>query len=64
MDSDKATSDQNKFWAPYVPTKEMPWDLKRVVHLHRRAGFAAKRLGRHLITPKLRQQQGKYNVRH
>jgi uncharacterized protein (DUF1800 family) len=28
-------------WAAYVPTKEMPWDLRRVVHLHRRAGFAA-----------------------
>src|SRR5262249_54510383 len=28
-------------WAPYVPAKEMPWDLRRVVHLHRRAGFAA-----------------------
>ena len=28
-------------WAPYVPTAEAPWDLRRVVHLHRRAGFAA-----------------------
>ena len=28
-------------WAPYRPTGEAPWDLKRVVHLHRRAGFAA-----------------------
>jgi uncharacterized protein (DUF1800 family) len=28
-------------WAPYVPSKEAPWDLRRVVHLHRRAGFAA-----------------------
>ncbi len=28
-------------WAPYVPSREMPWDLRRVVHLHRRAGFAA-----------------------
>jgi uncharacterized protein (DUF1800 family) len=28
-------------WAPYAPTKEAPWDLRRVVHLHRRAGFAA-----------------------
>jgi uncharacterized protein (DUF1800 family) len=28
-------------WAPYVPTREAPWDLRRVVHLHRRAGFAA-----------------------
>jgi uncharacterized protein (DUF1800 family) len=28
-------------WAPYVPDKKAPWDLRRVVHLHRRAGFAA-----------------------
>jgi hypothetical protein len=28
-------------WAPYVPGKETPWDLRRVVHLHRAAGFAA-----------------------
>jgi uncharacterized protein (DUF1800 family) len=28
-------------WAPYAPTGEAPWDLRRVVHLHRRAGFAA-----------------------
>jgi uncharacterized protein (DUF1800 family) len=28
-------------WAPYVPDEAMPWDLRRVVHLHRRAGFAA-----------------------
>jgi hypothetical protein len=28
-------------WAPYTPDKETPWDLRRVVHLHRGAGFAA-----------------------
>ena len=28
-------------WARYEPTPEAPWDLRRVVHLHRRAGFAA-----------------------
>src|SRR5262249_55900010 len=28
-------------WAPYAPTQEAPWDLRRVVHLHHRAGFAA-----------------------
>jgi hypothetical protein len=28
-------------WAPYTPDREMPWTLRRVVHLHRRAGFAA-----------------------
>jgi uncharacterized protein (DUF1800 family) len=28
-------------WAPYAPDEKTPWDLRRVVHLHRRAGFAA-----------------------
>jgi uncharacterized protein (DUF1800 family) len=28
-------------WAAYVPSKAAPWNLARVVHLHRRAGFAA-----------------------
>src|SRR5215475_4923432 len=28
-------------WARYQPTSETPWDLRRVVHLHRRAAFAA-----------------------
>ena len=28
-------------WASYMPSREMPWNLRRVVHLHRRAGFAA-----------------------
>ncbi|HEV3340867.1 MAG TPA: DUF1800 domain-containing protein [Pirellulales bacterium] len=28
-------------WAPYKPTDSAPWTLRRVVHLHRRAGFAA-----------------------
>jgi uncharacterized protein (DUF1800 family) len=28
-------------WAPYVPSPQAPWNLARVVHLHRRAGFAA-----------------------
>jgi uncharacterized protein (DUF1800 family) len=28
-------------WVPYAPGREAPWDLRRVVHLHRRAGFAA-----------------------
>ena len=27
-------------WAAYKPSDEAPWDLRRVVHLHRRAGFA------------------------
>lgn len=28
-------------WAAYRPSDATPWDLRRVVHLHRRAGFAA-----------------------
>ena len=28
-------------WAPYQPTDPAPWTLRRVAHLHRRAGFAA-----------------------
>src|SRR5437763_7116400 len=28
-------------WAPYELGAKAPWDLRRVVHLHRRAGFAA-----------------------
>jgi uncharacterized protein (DUF1800 family) len=28
-------------WAPYAPDDKAPWNLRRVVHLHRRAGFAA-----------------------
>src|SRR5437588_7187077 len=28
-------------WASYVPGDQAPWNLRRVVHLHRRAGFAA-----------------------
>jgi uncharacterized protein (DUF1800 family) len=28
-------------WAPYSPDEKAPWNLRRVVHLHRRAGFAA-----------------------
>jgi hypothetical protein len=28
-------------WAAYVPDGQNPWDVRRVVHLHRRASFAA-----------------------
>lgn len=34
-------SNPNDAWAPYVPSEREPWDLPRVAHLHRRAGFAA-----------------------
>jgi uncharacterized protein (DUF1800 family) len=33
--------DAKGHWAPYTPSDRAPWDLRRVVHLHRRAGFAA-----------------------
>jgi uncharacterized protein (DUF1800 family) len=28
-------------WAPFEPTVADPWDLRKVAHLHRRAGFGA-----------------------
>ncbi|MCA1684775.1 MAG: DUF1800 domain-containing protein, partial [Planctomycetia bacterium] len=34
-------SDPARAWAPYRPGPDAPWDLARVAHLHRRAGFAA-----------------------
>ncbi len=37
----RTKSGPEAFWARYEPTNEAPWDLRRVVHLHRRAGFAA-----------------------
>ncbi len=30
-------------WSPYKPTSDDPWDLRKVAHLHRRAGFGATR---------------------
>src|SRR5262245_55765060 len=33
--------DPKGLWAAYKPGDKTPWDLRRVVHLHRRAGFAA-----------------------
>ena len=31
----------DSFWEQYRPEQHAPWNLQRVVHLHRRAGFAA-----------------------
>lgn len=31
----------SSFWEPYRPSDELPWNPRRVVHLHRRAGFGA-----------------------
>src|SRR5262245_46883573 len=28
-------------WAPYEPSADDPWDLRKAAHLHRRAGFGA-----------------------
>jgi uncharacterized protein (DUF1800 family) len=39
--NDTGSSSLAGAWAPYVPGKEAPWNLRRVVHLHRRAGFGA-----------------------
>ena len=33
--------DPARAWAPFEPGPSSPWDLGRVAHLHRRAGFAA-----------------------
>ena len=33
--------DPRKAWAPYRPSAEAPWDLKRAGHLYRRAAFGA-----------------------
>lgn len=27
-------------WSTWIPSGEQPWDVKRITHLHRRAGFA------------------------
>jgi hypothetical protein len=37
---DKAL-DPRRAWEPYKPSAEVPWDLKRVGHLYRRAAFGA-----------------------
>src|SRR5215470_4510173 len=41
MDDDTKQPDDRSPWTPYEPSRTTPWDLRRVVHLHRRAGFAA-----------------------
>ncbi len=37
----QATTSFGPAWAPYEPAGTAPWNLARVVHLHRRAAFAA-----------------------
>lgn len=41
MPSTGLWNDPARAWEPYVPGPDAPWDLPRVAHLHRRAGFAA-----------------------
>src|SRR6266487_3892544 len=41
MSSPANSWDPQGVWAPYAPDGDAPWNLSRVVHLHRRAGFAA-----------------------
>jgi hypothetical protein len=40
MSAHKSAWDPKGCWAPYTPDEQTPWDLRRVAHLHRRAGFA------------------------
>jgi len=41
MKAPSLRNDPDRAWAPYEPGPQAPWDLGRVAHLHRRAGFAA-----------------------
>ncbi|HEY2157626.1 MAG TPA: DUF1800 domain-containing protein [Isosphaeraceae bacterium] len=41
MSTSPLLSDPIRAWAAYEPSAKTPWDLPRVAHLHRRAGFAA-----------------------
>jgi len=41
MFAESLTHDPDWAWAPYEPDDRRPWDLRRVGHLYRRAGFGA-----------------------
>src|SRR6516162_2572917 len=41
MSSPPSSAPAEKQWPRYTPSERAPWNLRRVVHLHRRAGFAA-----------------------
>jgi hypothetical protein len=41
MEEGRAMIDPKWAWETYQPSKEMPWDLRRVGHLYRRAAFGA-----------------------
>lgn len=40
MDEPRETNVDSSLWARWQPSETEPWNLRRVVHLHRRAGFA------------------------
>src|SRR4051812_50169540 len=40
-DAPAKAADPRWAWAPYRPSAEAPWDLRRVGHLYRRAAFGA-----------------------
>src|SRR4051812_32817114 len=41
MNSAEMMSDPSRAWSVYTPSDSAPWDMARVAHLHRRAGFRA-----------------------
>jgi uncharacterized protein (DUF1800 family) len=41
MPADKQNGETGAWWGAWQPSDDEPWDARRVVHLHRRAGFAA-----------------------
>ncbi|RUL88962.1 DUF1800 domain-containing protein [Tautonia sociabilis] len=41
MQSSPLLNDPDRAWCRFEPSGEEPWDLPRVAHLHRRAGFSA-----------------------
>ncbi len=41
MNTSPLLDDPTRAWAPFAPGAKSPWNLARVAHLHRRAGFAA-----------------------
>ena len=41
MADDDRKKPDSRSWAPYAPDRDAPWNVRRVMHLHRRAGFGA-----------------------
>jgi uncharacterized protein (DUF1800 family) len=41
MSDESKRAGEKSSWASYTSSEKVPWNLRRVVHLHRRAGFAA-----------------------